>query len=334
MNSEILIRHIDAFGGSRVLVIGDIMLDEFIWGKVTRISPEAPVPVVWVNSESVMPGGAANVASNIRTLGGEVTVAGIAGEDRHGDELIEALKERSIGTGCVMRTSRPTIVKTRVIAAHQQVVRVDREDPAPLEPQQLRQVIDCVAAQIPEVDAVILEDYGKGLLTPELITSVIELAQQHNKIITVDPKKDHFDLYRGVTSMTPNRAEAELALGRPLTTPEEIAKGAVELLSRLEAQSLLITLGEDGMCLVPRGEDPVFIPTVVREVYDVAGAGDTVIAAYTLALAAGADYREAAQLSNFAAGVAVEKLGVATVTPAELKDRILTSQNKRDAAAQ
>ncbi len=321
MSLQKLSAHITNFKNSHILVIGDLMLDEFIWGKVNRISPEAPVPVVWVNSESRMPGGAANVATNIRALGGKVTVAGIVGQDTQGEDLVQALRKQKIDADCILHTTRPTIVKTRVIAGTQQVVRVDREDATPLKPAQVQKVIDGISAKIKNVDAVILEDYGKGLITPKLIEAVIALAKKHNKIITVDPKKEHFDLYQGITSMTPNRAEAEEALGQPLLNQAQIEKGAKTLLKRLKAESLLITLGEDGMCLVGKGK-PVFIPTVVQEVYDVAGAGDTVIAAFTLALAGGASFLEAAQLSNYAAGVAVEKLGVATVSPAELKLRI------------
>ena len=307
------------FPKARVLVIGDLMLDEFVWGKVSRISPEAPVPVVWVQSESVMPGGAANVANNIRSLGGQVALAGVVGEDRWGQVLREELGRRQIDTAGVLSAKRPTTVKTRVIAHHQQVVRVDREHQEPLSRATLGRLIDVLTARVPQMDAIVIEDYGKGVITRQLLEAVVPLARRHGKIITVDPKEEHFDLYHRVTALTPNRDEAGRMVGRELETETEVERAGREILKRLECDGVLMTLGEDGMCLVERSGARTRIPTVAQEVFDVAGAGDTVIAAFTLALASGAGMVQAARIANHAAGIVVGKLGVAVVTPAELR---------------
>ncbi|MBI4341947.1 MAG: D-glycero-beta-D-manno-heptose-7-phosphate kinase [Candidatus Omnitrophica bacterium] len=307
---------------AKVLVIGDLMLDEFVWGKVSRISPEAPVPVVWVQSESVMPGGAANVANNIRSLGGQVSVIGLIGEDRWGSALLSDLAARRIDTAGIVKAQRPTTVKTRVIAHHQQVVRVDREQRERLPAGVIERLIASAEARIKEADAVVIEDYGKGVVTRQLLESVIPLARTHQKVITVDPKEEHFDLYHRVTALTPNRAEAGGAVGRELESDADVQRAAREMLQRLECGAVLITLGEDGMWLFEQGGRDVRIPTVAQEVFDVAGAGDTVIAVFTLALAGGASLEQAARLANQAAGIVVGKLGVAVVTPQELRARL------------
>ena len=311
------------FRRARVLVVGDLMFDEFVWGKVSRISPEAPVPVVWVQSESVMPGGAANVANNIRALGGQVRLAGVVGTDQWGEGLLRELAARRIDTTGVIRdASRPTTVKTRVIAHHQQVVRVDREHPGPLTPAAISRLIELIQRQLDDVEAVVLEDYGKGVITRALLERVVPLARARKKVVTVDPKEDHFELYHGVTALTPNRAEAGEALGRELGTEDAVLRGGAELLRRLRSEALLLTLGEDGMCLFERGGRRTLIPTVAQEVFDVAGAGDTVIGTFTLALAAGCSMPEAAIVANHAAGIVVGKVGVATAAPSELLTRL------------
>ncbi|MBI3322958.1 MAG: bifunctional hydroxymethylpyrimidine kinase/phosphomethylpyrimidine kinase [Candidatus Omnitrophica bacterium] len=344
------------FRRARVLVVGDLMFDEFVWGKVSRISPEAPVPVVWVQRESVMPGGAANVASNIRALGGQVRLAGVVGTDQWGEGLLRELAARRIDTTGVIRdASRPTTVKTRVIAHHQQVVRVDREYPGPLTPAAIsrlveliqrqlddvltpaaiRRLVELIQRQLDDVEAIVIEDYGKGVITRALLERVVPLARARKKVVTVDPKEDHFELYQGVTALTPNRAEAGEALGRELATEDAVLRGGTELLRRLRSEALLITLGEDGMCLFEHGGRRTWIPTVAQEVFDVAGAGDTVIGAFTLALAAGCSMPEAAVVANHAAGIVVGKVGVATATPKELlarldqKPRTLKAQGSR-----
>ena len=313
------------FGRAKVLVIGDLMLDEFVWGRVSRISPEAPVPVVWVQSESVMPGGAANVANNIRALGGHVGLVGVVGDDRWGATLRADLAARQIEISGIVTSDRPTTVKTRVIAHHQQVVRVDREQRPPLSAGVVEQLIEVIKSRLPEVDALVIEDYGKGVITRALLESVIPLARAQHKIITVDPKQEHFDLYRGVTALTPNRVEAGEAVGRELEHDAAIDQAGAEILQRLQCESVLVTLGEDGMKLFRSGAAPLAIPTVAQEVFDVAGAGDTVIAAFTLALASGATMEQAARLANYAAGIVVGKLGVAVTTPSELLARLAAS---------
>ena len=311
------------FGRAKILVIGDLMLDEFVWGKVNRISPEAPVPVVWVQSESFMPGGAANVANNIRALGGQASTVGVVGEDRWGATLLAELSARNVETGGVLKTKRPTTVKTRVIAHHQQVVRVDREQREPLPVAAVERLIQTIRERVKEIDAVVIEDYGKGVVTRQLLESVIPLAREHRKIITVDPKEEHFDLYHRVTALTPNRTEAGEAVGRELGSDADVQRAGKEILQRLECEGLLITLGEDGMRLFERSGRHTRIPTVAQEVFDVAGAGDTVIATFTLALASGATMEQAARIANHAAGIVVGKLGVAVTTPEELMETLV-----------
>ena len=326
-----LSRFIPRFAKANVLVVGDLMLDEFVWGKVNRISPEAPVPVVWVQSESFMPGGAANVASNLRALGGRVTIAGAVGEDRWGGLLLAELGKRGMDTGPVLKTPRPTTVKTRVIAHHQQVVRVDREQREPLPLGAVDRIIGLVNARIKEADAVIIEDYGKGVITRQLLEAVLPMARRHGTIITVDPKEEHFDLYRGVTALTPNRAEAGAAVGRELASDADVRRAGEEIVRRLACDGLLVTLGEDGMWLFEDRGRQTRIPTVAQEVFDVAGAGDTVIAAFTLALASGALIEQAARIANHAAGIVVGKLGVAVTSPEELSATLTGALPKRRA---
>jgi D-beta-D-heptose 7-phosphate kinase/D-beta-D-heptose 1-phosphate adenosyltransferase len=316
-----------------VLVVGDLMLDEFVWGKVSRISPEAPVPVVWVQSESVMPGGASNVANNIRALGGQVRMAGVIGTDRWGNLLLDELEQRGVDARAVVRSSaRPTIVKTRVIAHHQQVVRVDREQPSPLDAAVADRLIEMVTQQLDHVDAVIIEDYGKGVINRKLLEVVIPLARAKGRIVTVDPKEDHFDLYHNVTALTPNRAEAGGAVGRELDGEADVMAAGEELLHTLHSEAVLLTMGEDGMCLFEKGGRRTRVPTVAQEVFDVAGAGDTVIGTFTVALAAGAPMPEAAVLANHAAGIVVGKVGVAVTTPEELVGRLARGRPARGTA--
>ncbi len=310
------------FGKARILVVGDLMLDEFVWGRVSRISPEAPVPVVWVQSESVMPGGAANVANNIRALGGQVAVVGVVGEDRWGEALLADLVARKIDASGVLTTARPTTVKTRVIAHHQQVVRVDREQREPLPNGTAERLIKMILDRMAQVDAIVIEDYGKGVIVRQLLEAVLPVARKQKKIVTVDPKQEHFDLYRRVTALTPNRTEAGEAVGRELESNRDVEQAGEEILRRLSCDALLITLGEDGMWLFEQDGGQARIPTVAQEVFDVAGAGDTVIATFTLALASGASMEQAARIANHAAGIVVGKLGVAVTTPQELESKL------------
>lgn len=318
-----LTRLISKFSGAKILVIGDLILDEFIWGKVERISPEAPVPVVRVDSESFMPGGASNVANNIAALSGKVYLSGIIGNDKNADILTAELKKRGVDLGgVIVDGERPTTLKTRIIAHHQQVVRVDRERIMPIGDNLCDQILGFVRQKIDDIDALVIEDYGKGLITARLLSEIIPLAKRHKKVITVDPKIDHFSYYKGITSITPNRQEAEGISGIRIKTDADIDRAGRKILKELESESVLLTLGEDGMQLFTKDGRITHIPTVAQEVFDVSGAGDTVIAAFTLALSSGAKMSEAAHIANYAAGIVVGKVGVAAVTKEELLGRI------------
>jgi D-glycero-beta-D-manno-heptose-7-phosphate kinase len=314
---------ISRFSEVKVLVIGDLILDEFVWGDTSRISPEAPVPVVLVERESLMPGGAANVASNIRALGAKAYLVGAIGRDEDGRRLEKILKEKGVDLkGVISDAQRPTTLKTRVIARHQQVVRIDREKIAPLSEPVNKEIIDYIKEKMKEVDGIIIEDYGKGVITPRLLKEIIPLAKGCDKIITVDPKEEHISYYKGATAITPNRKEAEAMGGIKAKDDKSLNRLGQALLSRLKLKAAVITLGEQGMRVFERGGKITHIPTVAQEVFDVSGAGDTVIAAFTVSLGAGAAMIEAAHISNFAGGIVVGKVGVATTSQVELKARI------------
>ncbi len=309
---------VSKFPNSFILVVGDLMLDRFLWGKVERISPEAPVPVVWVQRESVMPGGAANVARNITALGGQVVVAGVVGNDEMGQVLLDALSKDGVDVSSVVKDKmRPTTVKTRVIAHSQQVVRIDREKTDQISPDILEKLWEKIEKILPKVSAVIIEDYGKGVVNQFLLKRIVPLAHKLGKIITVDPKKDHFHLYKGVDVITPNLKELENAVGVNICDDRQMDKLARRLMKRLSLKGLLLTLSERGMKLyLPR--KTYAIPTWAMEVYDVSGAGDTVIATFTLARSVGESPYTCAMLANLAAGVVVGKVGVAVCSPDEL----------------
>jgi D-beta-D-heptose 7-phosphate kinase/D-beta-D-heptose 1-phosphate adenosyltransferase len=317
---------LDRAASKRVVVIGDLMLDEFVWGRVGRISPEAPVPVVEVTGESFYPGGAANVARNLREFVDGASVIGLLGTDRGGRHLRSLLEEGNIDTADAIQDPEfPTIVKTRIIARQQQVVRVDREVIRPPTAEQIARVSQSVRRQLPALDAIIFEDYGKGFLEAELVRQISAEACAAGKIVTADPNPRHAIEWRNVTAVKPNRSEAFLAAGIPCVDFDEapaqdealLQAGAV-LLERWDTQHLLITLGEQGMMLFERGGGWLHIPTRARQVFDVSGAGDTAIALFTLALCCEATPREAAQIANHGSAVVVGKLGTATVTRAEL----------------
>jgi D-beta-D-heptose 7-phosphate kinase/D-beta-D-heptose 1-phosphate adenosyltransferase len=306
------------FPGRRLAVIGDSMLDRFLWGRVDRISPEAPVPVVRLEKETVKLGGAANVAANIRALGAEVLLCGIWGRDEAGSQMRGLLAGRGIdASGMVETPDRPTTIKTRIIAHSQQVVRTDREDDQALDGDLLEKLLACLR-QAGQVDGYILSDYGKGVLTDDALRALIDHARSRGKPVVVDPKKGDYSQYRGVTSLTPNQKEAELACALPITDDASLDEAGRRLLDRTRAEAVLITRGEHGMALYEAAGQVHHLPTEAREVYDVTGAGDTVIAAYTTALAGGAGFAEAAALANHAAGLAVRELGTAAVTARQL----------------
>ena len=314
------------FADMRMLAIGDLMLDEFIWGKVSRISPEAPVPVVNVTGESYYPGGAANVARNLREFTGQTAVMGLTGEDAGGKQLLELLGAAGIRTDGVLRSgAAKTTMKTRVIARNQQVVRVDRERKAPLPPGLLESARPYLESAIAEADGIVVADYGKGFCTQPLADEICRLARRHKKILAVDPHPHTSLIWRGATAIKPNRIEAFSAAGLPPSEPVEPVcrdEALLEAAQRLRvlwgAELLLITLGEQGMLLLEGGQEPLHLPAHAHEVFDVSGAGDTAIAVFTLALASGAAPAEAAELANRASGIVVGKLGTATVAPAEL----------------
>lgn len=311
---------------TRILVIGDVMLDQFIWGGVSRISPEAPVPVVDFQSESFMPGGASNVARNLSSLKVKTEIFGAVGRDVSARQLDKLLKEQRVGcSGLVASSARHTSIKTRIVAHKQQVVRVDRETRGELDAASTKKLIAAVRAQLPQADALILGDYGKGVVTQGLLNELRELCHQRGVWLSLDPKPVHPLSLAGLSLITPNRKEAfelagvadETRAANPLAD-KNLLRAADKLLADLHPAVLLVTLGDLGMLLCQRGQKPFHIPTVAQEVFDVSGAGDTVIATFTMAIAAGASPLEAAILSNHAAGIVVGKLGTATVTPAEL----------------
>jgi len=310
----------------RVLVIGDLMLDEFVWGKVGRISPEAPVPVVEVTGESFYPGGAANVARNLREFVRGTSVIGMIGSDQGGRQLRGLLeKERIEMADAIEDSSYRTIVKTRIIARQQQVVRVDREQLRGSSAEQIALVSKSVERQLSDVDAIVFEDYGKGFLAADLVAQVSRLARAAGKIVTADPNPRHRIDWRNVTAVKPNRSEAFLAAGVPWSDPvnppdQDAALLEVGrlLLEKWDTKYLLITLGEQGMLLFEGDGVRHHIPTKARQVFDVSGAGDTAIALFTMALCCDASAREAAEIANHASAVVVGKLGTATVTREEL----------------
>jgi len=311
--------------GRRVLVAGDLMLDEFIWGKVSRISPEAPVPVVAVDRETSYPGGAANVARNLREFTPQAAVLGLAGEDAAGARLRELLAAGGIGTDGVVARSGPTTVKTRIIARTQQVVRVDRERAEPAGPAQREALLTALEEALPRTDGVILEDYGKGMLDQELAAEIIARSRAAGCVVAVDPNAGNPLSWRGATVVKPNRHEAFAAAGLPWSDPaphpledKPLLQACEVLLAKWEADQLLVTLSELGMLLFTKDGGRHHTPTRAREVFDVSGAGDTAISLYTLALCAGATPVEASEIANHASGVVVGKLGTATLTPAEL----------------
>ncbi len=312
---------VNRFSKARILVIGDFILDEFIWGDVNRISPEAPVPVVNVREQSFMPGGTLNVANNIKSMGGIVLPCGVLGRDLPGRMLVKAMRKQGIDTGGVIYDkSRPTTIKTRIIAHSQQVVRYDRESVQSLNKKDIEKIVDFAAKKMKDTDVIIIEDYGKGVITEELLKSIIQLARREKKQIVVDPKEKHFSYYRGVTAITPNHHEAYGAVRNGEDKKLTLEQVGEKLLDKLECDGVLVTLGKDGMALFEKNGDITRINTAAREVYDVAGAGDTVISVFALVLATGASMKDAAKISNLAAGIVVGKVGVAVCTPEELQN--------------
>lgn len=312
---------IDNFPRSGVLVVGDVMVDHFIWGKVSRISPEAPVPVVDVQKDSVLLGGCANVLNTIYAMGGRVFVAGVIGADDIGRNLLRQLKERDIDTaGIMIEKGRPTTLKTRIVAHGQQVVRFDHESKKPIPKKTLANILAYVLSVREQIGAIVISDYSKGVVSRELIDGIKKIVGDTQIFLCVDPKQSDFSIYSGVHVITPNHHEASRAAGIEIENTNDIISMGEALLSRFNFQALLVTRGEEGMSLFERGRQSVHthFPAQAKEVYDVTGAGDTVIGVLALALAARANLKEATVLANHAAGIVVGKVGTSTVSREEL----------------
>ncbi len=330
-NEERLLSLINSFQDTPILVVGDLILDHYIWGKVNRISPEAPVVVVQVSEEDKRPGGAGNVAQNLISLGAQVSLCGVVGDDKEGRELLALLDASGMKTdGVLVDRQRPTTVKTRVIAHGQQVVRVDREEVKPLAEAYAQGLCGAMQAKLLVSKGVIISDYAKGAIVPAVFDKIRQGVKDgvigRAKVpVLVDPKAPHFSMYGGATIMKPNRIEAQEASGVVIGDRASAKEAGKVLLARWSAEMVLITLGEEGMVLVSREEGPnnaVEIETRSREVYDVSGAGDTVSAVFMLALTAGATPAEAAELANRAAGIVIGEVGTVAVTAAQLKEAV------------
>ena len=316
----------DSFQGKKIAVIGDMMLDAYFWGDVKRISPEAPVPVVEIENEFFRFGGAANVALNILKLGAIPFPLGVIGNDQYGKLFNELLSKDDITSeGIIVDETRPTTIKTRVIAENQHIVRIDRENKSYVSPEIENKIVSVLKNEIDNLDAIILQDYNKGVLTKRLINEIIRLANGHNKIITVDPKFDNFLEYKNVTVFKPNKRETENIFGIRIQSEEDILNAGERLLKNLNSKYVLLTLGEEGVALFEKNNSVKRIPTKARKVADVSGAGDTVISTLTVALAANADVYTAAYLANYAGGLVCEEVGI---VPIELNKLFNTIEEK------
>lgn len=319
-SAQELLRTIDRFSQATVLVIGDIIMDEYIWGDVSRISPEAPVPVVDVRQETKMLGGAANVVNNIASLGGKAILCGVVGEDERGKEIIEKLSGLGFTTeGILLEEDRRTTIKTRIVAHSQQVVRFDREVRRQVREENILKLLNFIKGLMKQVDAVVVSDYGKGVVSAPLMEGLRELLSGSRIILAVDPKTGNFEYYRRIDVITPNHHEAGAFCNTVISDEESLIRAGKLMLSELKCRSVLITQGKDGMTLFERSGEMTHIPTVARKVFDVTGAGDTVISAFSLGLASGMDHKTAAVISNFAAGIVVGEVGTSTVKAEKLK---------------
>jgi rfaE bifunctional protein kinase chain/domain len=314
-----MVKAIHSFPNFKILVVGDIMMDEFLWGEVSRISPEAPVPIVKVEKETFLLGGAANVVNNLLGLKGQVLLAGVIGPDGMGRRLLRKLQ--SLGTttdGIVIEEGRPTAIKTRVIAHNQQVVRVDREKAAPILPETLKSILNFIKKNISQIQGIIISDYGKGVVSQELMTGLKKIVGGNSIPILVDPKPANMRWYDRVTLITPNHLEAELAVGKKIESQEDLLWAGMHLIKKIKCESVLITRGQEGMTLFLKNKKIEHIPTVAQKVFDVTGAGDTVIATLILSLASGMNMIQACKTANYAAGIVVGEVGTAAVRVGEL----------------
>lgn len=322
MNSRInttrLVEAVRDFCKTSILVVGDLMLDRFVWGEVSRISPEAPVPVVQVNKETMLLGGAANVANNIRAMGAGCFLGGVIGNDEAGAALMKLAGAGGMNTKAVATDTRPTTVKTRILARGQQVVRVDREEKCRADKAVTTAIRKAFARSLPQSGCVVVSDYAKGVITTDLMNFLVDMTVEARIPLLVDPKPANMDMYRGVTLLTPNRLEAEAMSGVEISDDNTLSLAAGRIMTNLDARALLVTRGACGMGLIERDQDLFTIPTMAREVFDVTGAGDTVIATFAMGIANGLRMAEAAWLANVAAGLVVGKVGTATINADEL----------------
>jgi D-beta-D-heptose 7-phosphate kinase/D-beta-D-heptose 1-phosphate adenosyltransferase len=327
---------ISKFDRCNLLVVGDLMLDEYLWGKVDRISPEAPVQVVSIKNEDYAMGGAGNVVNNIVALGAKVTAAGVIGTGRNGQILLDKFKDLGVDTaGIIQEPGMPTTQKTRIIASHQHVLRIDRETDKTISDSTIDKIARFIEDKIADVDVVLISDYGKGLITKTLLSRLISAAQKHKKITIADPKGLDFSKYSGVSLLTPNKKEAALASGVEIVDESTLLKSGHKILQTVGLDQLLITCGKDGMVLFGQNREPYKVRAKARQVYDVSGAGDTVLSVFGLAIAAGASFKNATSIANTAAGIVVGKVGTATISRQELataltpyQDSLLSKQQR------
>jgi len=315
------------FEGKKIAIIGDMMLDGYFWGDIRRISPEAPVPVLEVGEEFFRFGGAANVALNIFSLGGDPYPIGVIGDDNYGNIFTSLLNDSGLNNeGIIVDDSRPTTTKTRVIADSQHVVRIDKESKEYLNADVESKLYNYLVKVINDLDGIILQDYNKGVLTRSIIKKIIKLAYDKNKLITVDPKFENFFSYKNVTVFKPNRKEAEQVLGMKIKTDKDITLAGNKLLEKLEPKYLLLTLGEEGIAVFQKNKPEKRMPTKARKIADVSGAGDTVISTLTLSLSAGADILEASYIANYAGGLVCEEVGIVPIDRKKLFETLLSGK--------
>lgn len=316
---EVLKSYINRFSQAKVLVIGDIIMDEYFWGNVTRISPEAPVPIVEVTKETRTLGGAANVIHNLATLGSNSIICGIIGEDLPGYEIQNMVEKIGMTTnGIIKEPDRPTSIKTRVVAQSQQVVRFDRESRQDINASSINDLLDFIGQKLNEIDAIVVSDYGKGVISSTMMKELRSLVSNSDIIIAVDPKIGNFKYYHDVHIITPNHHEASSFCGFEITDRDSLMKAGKKMLYELKCRSVLITQGKDGMTLFENSGEIFHIPTIAKKVYDVTGAGDTVIATIALGLATGLGLKSSAVLSNLAAGIVVGEVGTTTISTENL----------------
>ena len=315
--------NIERFPDARVLVVGDIIMDRYVWGDVSRISPEAPVPVVEVRQETKMLGGAANVVHNIASLGAKPILCGVLGEDLNGREIIDEVGRMGLEVeGLVTEQGRPTSIKTRIVAQSQQVVRFDRESKKNISLETIQKLLGFIGENLKDLDAIVVSDYGKGVISAPLMKGLRKLVEDSSVIIAVDPKTGNFEYYHGVDVITPNHHEAGIFCRFEIVDKDTLMQAGRRMLRELNCRSVLITQGKEGVTLFENNGETTHIPTVAKKVFDVTGAGDTVIGTFSLGLASGLDLKSAAVLSNFAAGIVVGEVGTSVVRAEDLKKAI------------